>query len=97
MLAERFADIHGVVGGERFGGNRGIPQEAIKFQQDQLADDDVLAVLELFKEGSRRGMFGIPRFHSGQQVIRVDGDHCRGRQRSSSSLAAISWSTFSGT
>ena len=67
MLAESLADIYGGAGGERFGENGGIPEQTVKFQQDQLADDDVLAVLERFKKGSRRRVLDIPRFDGRQQ------------------------------
>ncbi len=46
MPAKGFAQIHGISGFERPGQNRRVAEQVVKFQKDEFADGNVIAVLE---------------------------------------------------
>ena len=97
MLAEGLADIGGGGGRERLGKHGGVPQEHVEFEQDELTDGNILALLKRFEKRRSPRVMGIPDFDGGQKDVGIQRDHRSARLRLLSSSAAMSCRESKGT
>src|SRR5689334_6277457 len=85
MCAKGFAYFGSLWSAERFWENCRIAQQAVKLQQNELGDGDIVPVLQGAKKRGRGFMVGVFHLHGRKEDVRINRKHQDRTPRASSS------------